>query len=127
MKHRQVEVHCPIHGSSHLVDEKLCVLLPAMWSHGIETKLSCQDNTPSGFAWIMLKRAGDFERFREIVSFKAPKQFKRSLGQRYADENANWRYQFFPIGSNLSIRFPSGQIGFLEKQFERAANRGFSF
>lgn len=119
MMHPQVEVHCPIHGSSHWVDEKLSKLLPAMWENGIETKLSCQDNTPSGFAWIMFKRAGDFDRFREIVSYKAPKPFKRSLGQRYADDRANWQYQFFPIGGSLSIRFPNGQIGFLEEQFER--------
>lgn len=63
--HRQVTVSA--NGMTADVDEDLAGLIPALWKADILTVMSCQDNVPAGYVWLMFASAIDAEMFVDMV------------------------------------------------------------
>jgi hypothetical protein len=66
--HRQTRVLHPS-GRQIAVDAGLAPLLAALWSEGIETANSCEEEEP-GVIWIEFETASDLSRFLKMVIFR---------------------------------------------------------
>ena len=49
------------------IDEEIAELFPYLWNNKIETSLSCQDNVPKNYIWIMFDDYYSFNNFMNIV------------------------------------------------------------
>lgn len=92
--HPQVVVQHPLHGGIE-VDELLQTLLPALWSRGIETVMSCQDSHhPEGWVWLCFRSGTDAEAFLNTVAADwddDPESMYQRARATYADADDLWQ------------------------------------
>ena len=130
-KHPQVKVQ--FKDQEIEVDEGLSELLPKIWSHDINTSMSCQENRPNT-AWIAFRSMNDLEKFmnliprpgnveytKENIASIRPTLYGRSM-QLADDRKMNWSYECFvvdylnaPVPKDhrelrVSMRFPVSDI-----------------
>lgn len=81
------------------VDEAIAPLIRALWERGLETSMSCQDNTP-GRIWVEFPTAAAAEEFLNALTDPTEDQQLDSLTARVrgawstvdADESLRWDY-----------------------------------
>lgn len=93
--HRQIRVHHPS-GRQIAVDAGLAPLLAALWSEGIETANSCEEEEP-GVIWIEFETASGLSRFLKIVALGLDPRDEGSGGlrdrmTRLSPARGFWRY-----------------------------------
>lgn len=98
-EHRQVAILDPTSKAMIEVDELMAPLLQAIWSYGIITNNSCQENRP-GVMWIEFFSAGDAEAFLTcIVSGLDPINNPKAdnwLYSRVKGSSDGWQYAAHP-------------------------------
>lgn len=106
--HKQVSVRYTapmLKGRMVKVDEGLAELLQAIWSHGIDTVLSCQENQP-GIAWIMFPAPVEARHFLNRVAQypEKAKQPWRTLYGRLANysNDKSWEYSLIPVNRGVT-------------------------
>ncbi|HEX7445057.1 MAG TPA: hypothetical protein VF300_01585 [Methanothrix sp.] len=136
VEHKQITVFDPASNGVIEVDEGIAPLLKAIWSFGITTCNSCQENRP-GVVWIEFLTMGDAEAFlTHVVSGLDPivsPEANNWLYSRIIGENGGWQYNAHPhdtrdymddlgrleldateacaIALSLSVRFPVADYG----------------
>lgn len=93
-RHRQV----PCGPRGVRVDEGLAELLGLLWSSGVRTTMSCQEDTP-GVSWVMFPSPDELAKFLNLVL--------RPGGSLY-NQSRRWEYTLVPW--NRSIR-QNGRAG----------------
>lgn len=124
MQHKQVPVKHWRYGIIY-VDEGMFPMLKTLWSLGIDTDISCQEN-PSGMMWIVFTDADSLELFLNVIA-NADQEFyyhyieapegRWSLDvcpwnqSEYLDEEADEIKRHGPpdITFSVSVRFPASQ------------------
>ena len=136
IEHKQITVFDPASNGMIEVDEGIAPLLKAIWSFGITTCNSCQENRP-GVVWIEFLTSEDAEAFlTQVISgldpFVSP-EADNWLYSRIIGENGGWQYNAHPhdtrdymddlgrleldateacaIALSLSVRFPVADYG----------------
>ncbi len=132
--HKQTAIPDPASNKMIEVDEGIAPLLLAIWSRGIITCNSCQENMP-GMMWIEFLGAEDAEAFLTLIAsdldpINHPKAYNY-LHSRIKGGDGGWRYAAHPhdvreyideehgtielnssepcaITLSISIRFPMG-------------------
>lgn len=97
MGHKQVEVRRD--DETVLVDEGMAEILPLLWSCGIRTVNSCQENQ-EGRAWIQFLTAEDASNFLNLGT-KYPKKFRKFWNTSYGRATQcgsidDWEYSILP-------------------------------
>lgn len=127
--HPQKKVHNPWCGDIY-VDRGIAELLCRLWTHGIETENSCQENKPD-IIWIQFYRAQDCEKFYTHIARNDKEFFYNELVDDFErawwfkDENEVLVEQINEIFPNEepdvcikpSIRFPKKHYRKLLKLF----------
>jgi len=112
-EHKQTAIHDPRSNTMIEVDERIAPLLEAMWSCGIITCNSCQENKP-GIIWIEFLAAEDAEAFLAgIVSGFDPINNPGAhnwLYPRIMGLNGGWQYTGHPHDVREYIDQESGTV-----------------
>jgi hypothetical protein len=86
------------------VDEGLKELLPLIWSYGIDTLNSCQENK-KGIAWIQFSGTGGFRKFLGLIA-RYPQEheiFWETLYGRMMQHGSegDWKYDMLLVNSGV--------------------------
>lgn len=127
------------------VDEKLADLILNLWKLNINTVMSCQNNEPKNYVWIMFASVIDAELFMNTVAEFAGG--KTSVYQKmmlnWENVKNEWMYGASPIDLgvtytegkdfvdeefsgmhnivfSVSVKFPSKHLKFVENKIEKA-------
>mgnify|MGYP003410002828 CR=1 FL=1 len=143
MNHKTIEI-------SHFeniadVDEKIAPLILACWKLGIKTRLSCENNVPKSWVWIMFDSATDAEKFISIVAANRKHSIYERISQEYENgEGKDWKYDicmadestelisndnyetvesFYHappnLKMNISVRFPCSDLKYVMKMIDK--------
>ena len=64
--HKTVNIYSPFENEYISIDEEISDLIKVLWTAGIDTDNSCQDN-PTGFIWLEFASVDNAERFINLI------------------------------------------------------------
>lgn len=107
-------------GDSIDIDEDIAELIGLIWKSGIATYMSCQDNVPKGYIWIMFATAEDMRKFYSVVfdDMTGGEVYKRAFAGMVR-KNGNWLKDIYlkeedgEMIMRCSVRFPIGDYEFV--------------
>jgi hypothetical protein len=100
-KHKQV-FFC-VRDMEAEVDEGIAPVIKALWEHGIETTMSCQEDE-WGMVWIQFPPDADLTAFIETVAIYEPganSLYSRAIPYLAGAEPPSWEFAIFPTDVNL--------------------------
>lgn len=113
------------------IDENIADLVKWIWSNGIMTCNSCEDNVPAGYVWIEFQTSNDLRLFLDIVfedvNFEDDLYIRAFVDFKYrkdawmidTDVYRNEDSARKEISVNVSLRFPSKDVPFIQEKLER--------
>lgn len=107
-------------GMTAEVDEMIAPLILNLWRLGINTDLSCQDNVPDKWVWIMFSSANDAEYFLAIAAkeFNSdPESLYNRIRQQWECNSECWKYSAHPRDLNVDC-FETGDNSIDEEPYE---------
>lgn len=136
--HHMISVYNPFYKKYMKIDEEIVDLIKEIWSAGIQTNNSCQDNVPKGFVWISFTNSLEVQKFLKIIfeglsteDNKYRDVSIRGLYSRYYYPKS-WKYDIIfyawtptdedededdetvlDIDHSVSIRFPTEDLEFV--------------
>lgn len=108
-EHPYTKVFNPFTKTEINIDEEIAKLIELIWSHGIKTDNSCQNNVPSGYIWIQFSTPDDATKFINLVVTEADdSQGLYTRAFRFNQGDGLWEYNVLPEDLNLGF-YPQGE------------------
>ncbi|XWV25107.1 hypothetical protein QJ856_gp0669 [Tupanvirus deep ocean] len=131
--HKTVQVKHPKYNYICDIDKGISELINYLWTAGIDTNNSCENNVPDGYMWICFRKQEDLEKFLNIL-FKGAdhdnKIYLRACFSKKYNENA-WIYDYYifqdfapgegkvrSVYSSISLRFPKSDYEWMVHQIK---------
>jgi hypothetical protein len=110
------------------IDENIAPLIKELWTTGIKTLNSCENNVPANYIWIEFMTFDDLKQFLDVCFLHEDinkENIERGLLNLPYEENA-WIYKYFPFSDEenidfiehcFSVRFPLKDYEFVLNKF----------
>jgi len=113
------------------IDEDIADLILNLWKLNIPTVLSCQNNVPENYVWLMFPDSWEAEHFLTLVADgedtdeNNPDSIFSRMSEFEADDK--WLYaavqEYYPGHGfivAISVRFPRSDLKYVEEKIEQA-------
>jgi hypothetical protein len=114
------------------IDKNIASLVSAIWRHGINTRMCCEDNFPENYIWIEFSAISDIDKFMEILfvgekftnmneiyrfyyTYRETNQSQSDLDKLSKDEYNNT--SVIALKHEISVRFPQTDYEWVLKKF----------
>lgn len=122
MNHKTVHVRVGNHEAA--IDEKIAPLIREIWTAGIETVNSCEDNKP-GIVWVQFASSEGCAVFLDIISRYTDCDESEFLYRRVLQrESRNWEYALHPNDYSLDEWLDDDDV--VNESHSGVSNFGFS-